>query len=196
MIGNSAKREEVPESLFTLDDDVEEPTTSVKPKKVPPAPESDASPEFKQLISQVDQRVQRRNERKQKTKTIAASSFERTVSETQDMIESGDWAKCGARHLVALYALMHKKCYGVEALELGPTERYNAMMMAANLVKNSFAGDYVASVEYMRWAWTREIAAERKRQERGQETRRMGTRLIFGKYLLADYALAQKRSRT
>jgi hypothetical protein len=196
MIG-SAKREDVPESLFSLDSEVsEEPKTTTRTRtKVPPPPDSDASPEFQALITEVSAKQARRSKR---SKTIGASVFNRARLEVQEMIESGDWAQCGARHLVALYDLMHLKCYGVEAVELGSTERYNAAMMAANLVKRMFGGDYVSAVEYMRFVWTKEISTEKWRRENGREGRRIGTRLMFGGTLVTDYrlSLARKRHRT
>lgn len=193
MIG--LKRDEVPESLFSLDDDDEPKTTTKSKTRVPPPPESDASPEFNALIEEVSARQARRAK---KSKTIGASVFNRARHDVQQMIESGDWSQCGARHLVALYDLMHQKCYGIEPLELGSTERYNAAMMAANLVKRMFDGDYVDAVNYMRHVWTKEISTEKWRRENGREGRRIGTRLMFGGALVTDYrlSLARKRHRS
>lgn len=199
MSGNSAKcGDEVPATLFSVDDEEvvsKEVVRKTRGKKVPPPPESDASPEFAALIEEQSAKEARR---KSKSKTIAASAFNRARVDVQEMIDSGDWTQCGARHLVALYDLMHLKCYGVEALELGAAERYNAAMMAANLVKRQFDGDYVEAVEFMRFVWTKEISTEKWRRENGREGRRIGIRLMFGGSLVTDYrvALARKRNRT
>ena len=132
-------------------------------------------------------------ERKKSPKTIAASVFDRARVEVEEMMRSGEWAGVGARHLVALYAVMHERVYGVEAIELGPTERYNASMMAAGLVKRAFAGSYVDAVAYMRWAWEREEGRLDWLRSKNRELgRRIGTKLMFGGSLVTDYRVASK----
>lgn len=143
--------------------------------------------EFEAMVESVSKKLERR---KNRPKTVGASVFERTKQDVKDMIGSGEWSHCGARHLVALYDLMHLKCYGIEPFELGPQERYNATMLAASFTKREFGGEYPEVVEYMRWAWGREIRAEKWRRENGRtDARRIGIRLMFGGYLLSDYKL-------
>jgi len=188
MIGNSAKQD-LPETLFTPGDD-DEPKTATRVKRKHPLEE--ASTEFLELVDDVTKRVERR---KGKPRTIAAAQFDRARVEVQEMMDSGNWSGCGARHLVAIYDMMHLKCYGVSPVELGPSERFNAAMMAANLVKREFSGDYNRAVQYMRWAWTREMRTEKWRREQGRdEARRIGTRLMFAGALLTDYRLYLARA--
>lgn len=145
------------------------------------------------LLRSVEEKKERR---KNKPKTIAASIFDRSRSEVDAMIETGVWEGVTARHLVALYDLMHFRCYGVACAELGPSERYNAAMMAASMVKREFAGDYADAMEFMRWAWTREIDSETWRRENGRtNARRIGYRLMFSGSLLTDYRLFLARTR-
>lgn len=185
-MSNSAKRETIPESLFSVDDEEQ----TGKQLKIPLAPSSEPSPEFDALIKEQEAKRDRKSKR---AKTMAASQFNRARAEVSEMMSTGEWTGCGARHLVALYDMMHTKCYGVEAAELGAGERYNAAMMAGNLVKRFFDGDYVEAVEFMRWAWQKEIETEKWRRERGRDGRRIGYRLMFGGNLVTDYKLSLAR---
>lgn len=165
---NSAMKCDVSEQLFSVPDDDED------------------TPEFQKLIAEQTKKIQRRQ--KPKSKTIAASVFDRALAEVDEMMKTEQWDQAGARHLVALYDRMHAKCYGVEAVELGPTERYNAAMMAANLTKREFGGDYTETVDYMHWVWTKEIRDEKWRRENGRtNARRIGIRLMFGGPMVTDY---------
>lgn len=176
----------IPESLFS--DDEETTTTSRKVKtKTRAGAKSDDDAEFMQLVDSTSKKLERR---KNKSKTIAASSFDRSLAEVDEMIKTGDWDKARATHLVALYDRLHFRCYKVEASELGPAERYNAAMMAANLVRREFGGEYPEAAEFMRWAWEREISAEKWRRDNNRmHARRLGVRLMFGGALLTDYRL-------
>lgn len=142
--------------------------------------------EFSKLVREVSEKKERR---KSRSKTISNSVFEKASREVDAMIRSGDWEKVTTRHLVALYDRMHFKCYGVEAVELGPSERYNAMMQAGGMVRREFGGSCEEAVEFMRWAWTREISREKWRRENGKDGGRIGIRLMFGGALLTDYKL-------
>ena len=95
--------------------------------------------------------------RKQKPKTVAAAVFHRALVEVDAMLKTGDWSGAGARHLVALYDRFHTRCYGVEPAELGPSERFNASMLAGGMLKREFGGEIVEAVEFMIWAWEREV---------------------------------------
>lgn len=177
---NSSGACNIPESLFSDDDDEEKTETKKKTK-------SKDSDEFTQLIDSTSKKLERR---KGKSKTIAASTFDRSLAEVDEMIKTGEWDKAKATHLVALYDRLHFRCYKVEASELGPAERYNAAMMAANLVRREFGGEYPEAAEFMRWAWEREISAEKWRRENNRlHARRLGVRLMFGGTLLSDYRL-------
>lgn len=132
---------------------------------------------------------------KPKTKTIATAQFDRARHDVEAMIKSGEWEGVAARHLVALYALMHERVYGVAASELGPQERYTTCLRAGALVKREFGGDFIEAVEFMRWAWTREKKTEAWRRENNRPGRRIGPHLMFGGALLTDYRLDMARRR-
>lgn len=107
-----------------------------------------------------------------KSKTISASSFDRTKRETEAMIASEDFAACEVRHLVALYDAMHLKIYGLTSTELADAKtRFNTTMMAKRFVDQHCQGDVQAVVDYMQWLWTAEIGLERWRQANGVEGR-------------------------
>jgi len=127
--------------------------------------------------------------RKTKPKTIAAAVFNRALTEADEMLRSGNWEGAGVRHLVAAYDRCHTRCYGVEPAELGPSERFNASMLAATMLKREFNGDLVGMVEYMLWAWERELDREKWRRENGRDGGRIGVRLMFSGALLTDYRL-------
>lgn len=132
---------------------------------------------------------------RQRPKTIAASVFGRTVSETRAMMQSGDWEGAGARHLVALYAILHERVYGVEAVELGPQERYTATLRAGLFLKHEFGGDVAEAVQFFRWTWAREKSREDWRRENRRSGGRIGIRLMFAGQILTDYRLDRARKR-
>ena len=142
------------------------------------------TPEFLKLVGGMREKLDRRSKR---PKTIAAAAFGRALAEVDAMLVTGDWEGATPRHLVALYERMHERCYGVAPEELGPSERYNATLLAGNMVKNKFEGDLSACVEFMLWAWAREIEAEKWRRENDRSGRRIGVRLMFSGSLLTDY---------
>lgn len=127
-------------------------------------------------------------EKKNRTKTVGASVFARARAEVEAMMKTGEWKEAGARHLVALYAVLHQEVYGVEALELTPSACYLATLQAGMLVKKHFGGDIVVAVEFMKWVWEREQGLEAWRKSVGRETRRIGPRWMFtGAALVTDY---------
>jgi hypothetical protein len=132
---------------------------------------------------------------KQRPKTIAASVFDRTLVETRERMRTAEWEDAGARHLVALYAILHEKIYGVEAAELGPQERYTATLRAGLMLKNEFDGDIEEAVAFFRWAWQREASREKWRRENNRSGGRIGIRLMFSGQLLTDYRLDRARKR-
>lgn len=175
---NVARPIDLPENLFSTDEE-EEPVTAIR-----------ETPEFLALVAEVDQKKERR---KKKSKTFAASMFNRTLAEVDVMMSTHDWSFANARHLVALYDRMHTKVYGVECAELGPAERYNTIMQANTLVKVEFDGDFEDAVDYMRWVWMREMNKEKWVRETGAQGGRITPWLMFSKKFLTDYRLAMAR---
>lgn len=180
----ATKKRDLPENLFSTEEDSEVHTSS----------DSDDEPlseEMKSIVGKVSKKLERRK----KTKTIAASSFDRACIEVEEMIKTGKWAGCRARHLVALYDLMHYKCYKIEDASLGSKERYNATMLATTFTKREFGeGNFVKVVEYMRWLWSREMEREKWRRENYKEGGRLGYYHVFGNKNLTEYKLYLARN--
>lgn len=129
-----------------------------------------------------------------KSRTIPASRFDKSMRETEGMVASGEWDDCGARHLVALYAILHRKIYGIES-EMTSTDRYQATMLAGNFAKRHFGGEHVEVAEYMRWIWNREAGREKWRRENSREGGHLGVRLVFSAGCVTEYRLAMARKK-
>lgn len=132
-----------------------------------------------------------RSERPKKT-TMAAAVFDRARAEMQAMIDSQNFAGCSARHIVALYDLMHVKVYGVE-VSMSGSERHTYTLRAGGFIKREFSGDYTKAIAFFRWLWAREMGREKWRRETGNE----GGRLDIGQSIsgksITDYRLALAR---
>lgn len=132
---------------------------------------------------------------KTRRKTIAASTFTRTLAETEEMMASREWGDASIRHLVALYDRMHLKVYGVEVMTTA-SERHTMTLRAGAFVKKQFGGNIVAAVEYFRWVWMREMGNEKRNRELGREgARRIGFWLMLSGSMLTDYRVALTRKR-
>lgn len=132
-------------------------------------------------------------EKKTRTKTLTASTFNRARAETSEMMASGEWEGCASRHLLALYDLMHKQVYGVEVTTTGH-ERHNAVLRLGGFIKREFAGDHQASIDYFRWVWTREIQyAKWCRETNKLDARRMTIPLCTSGSMITDYRLMLAR---
>lgn len=187
-----------PGSKIDLPDDLFGDTSPPPSERKPPSGTRSGDRPSAGFMTLVGQSREKMDRRKSKPKTMAAAIFNRALTEVDEMLRSGDWTGAGTRHLVALYDRMHLRCYGVEAVELGPSERFQAGMQASNMLKRHFADDLVSMVDYMLWAWNREIDRERYRRQHQQDGGRLGFRLMFGGHLLSDYrcSLARRGVRT
>lgn len=172
---NTRRRSQGQKDLFTETEPVTK--TTFTEKEAPSAAMS-------ALLSKTRKRIANR---KKKPKTIAVGEFNRALLEVDTMLRTGDWSDATTRHMVALYDRMHERTYGVEALELGPTERFNALMLASNMLKTHFSGDLEKMVPYMLWVWNREVEREAWRRRNQQSGQRIGVRLMFSGSMLTDY---------
>ncbi len=126
---------------------------------------------------------------------MAAATFDRARVEAQAMIDEDDWTRCAARHIVALYDLMHLKIYGIE-VTMSSTERHRAVLRAGGFVRQNFSGSYPKMVEFLRWLWTEEMRYQKWCVEhRGEQGRRMTVGLMLSGTKITDYrhALARKK---
>jgi hypothetical protein len=125
-------------------------------------------------------------------------NFEAAREEADAMRKTNEWSNAAGRHLVALYAWLHREVYGVDAAELVTGDTYVAAVSAANrMLANEFGGKAERAVEFMRWTWKREARAEKKRREQRDEGgRRITWRLQFAaRHLLVDYRVDLVRGR-
>lgn len=122
-------------------------------------------------------------------KTDPGARRKQYVEEMEERIKRQDWKNLSAGQLVAVYWVCHLKIYGVPPKELDSTSNYSrAMMMAAKLVKDEFAGDVDLAVDFMRWAWFREKDREDWRKRNNTSGRRITWYLQFvAKDLLTDW---------
>lgn len=127
-----------------------------------------------------------------RSKTVAAAKHDRARCEAEEMIRTTDWSACAARHIVALYDLMHERTYGVES-SMTSAERYRCTLMAGGFVKRHFRGDFEAAIDYLRWVWTREIGREARRRETGADGGRIGFALMVSTSMLDDWRVANAR---
>ncbi len=128
------------------------------------------------------------NKGRAKTLTITDSAMRRARAQTEAMLQSGDWGPALGRHFVSLFMMLHEKVYGVEALEMDSRACFQAAGMAAKLQKDHFEGDPGATARFIIWVWEKERADEKwRRENRRDPGRRIGYRLQFGPYKVADY---------
>lgn len=148
-----------------------------------------ASPEALVIAKQISnwsQAARKRAERKKDgtaPRGMNTAMMKRAAEELDGMMKSNDWAKARPKHFVAFYARCHLMVYGVEALELGPTERLHAAAKAALMLKKHFENDASAMADYCAWVWSR----ERAKLRRQHPVRRVHWRLMFDPVLLTDY---------
>jgi hypothetical protein len=132
--------------------------------------------------------------KKKETKQISNAAWANAVREVHRMLDGEvPWNEASSLEFVALYAILHLKIYGVEAIELGPTERLHATGAAGRLKKKEFDDRGDDFVKYMKWAWIREEGRERWRRDHNRDGGRLGWKLMFNGSLLTDYRVSIKR---
>lgn len=117
---------------------------------------------------------------------MAKATFERHIGEGRDVIQGKREPKRGA-DFVYLYAALHEAVYGAMPTELR-RDVGKASALAANLLRNEFAGNVKLMLNFVRWTWSRESEQFRRRQ--ADNTFRIGWRYQFGQRLLTDYRIA------
>lgn len=189
----AGRKFDLPCTIFSGDDDEEEAASGMRARDPDPTP----TPLEKFLKRKRDPETGKLTPKKRapRSRSIASSTFDRTMLETQDMIRTGEWEDAAVRHLVALFTIMHTRCYGI-APTLSGSELYLLTGFVAGFVKRAFAGDMRKTLEYLRWVWTREMSTEKWRRENHREAgRRLTLRIIVSNSLLDDYRVAMARRR-
>lgn len=141
------------------------------------------------FTDRLERAIERVENPRKRAKTIAPATWEQRLREASEMIASGDWGEAKPVHFVALYAMGHLKCYGVEAHELTSRARMNASALAGRMLRDFFQDDRARLYAFVVWVWKREREREAWRRANGRETRRISWQLQFGRHLLADYEM-------
>ena len=127
---------------------------------------------------------------------VSNANWNRALDRVKRMLDGSLlWSEATALDFVALYAILHKSVYQVEAVELGPTERLHAAGAARRLMKKEFGDVSSLMMFYMRWAWTREEGREKWRRDNNRDGGRLGWKLMFNGSLLTDYRVSAKRRK-
>lgn len=174
----AVKKINLPDDLFEEDTFHEEPM----------------SKEMKALVEEQERKSKNRQKRN-KRKTISATSFNRSRQEVDRMWKKDEWDNCEARHLIALYEKLHLLCYDVDDASLTPESRYKATMMALNFVKREFSGNFEKAIAYFRWAWGKERATEKWRRENNVDGKHLTWYSLFSGWMLTKYRLHLARKR-
>lgn len=135
---------------------------------------------------------------KAKPKGKRGASLDASEREAEAMRKANDWTGARGRHLVALYAWLHREVYGVDVAELRDDRAMlTAAVAAANrMLERDFGGEAERGVDFLRWTWKREARAEKRRRDEHAEGRRITWRLQFAaRHLLVDYRVDLVRGR-
>jgi len=123
------------------------------------------------------------------------------IREVEEMRKDDDWSRAEPRHLLGLYAWLHKEVYSVDPDELRkPQEWAHAVRAVENFLK--VVGTVQVAVDFLRWTWAREQGREGKRKTWpadspfAREANRIGWRLQFSTgSMLTDYRVARTRGQ-
>jgi hypothetical protein len=135
--------------------------------------------------------------KKAKGKGVKGISDERFIAlldEVKSMLAGGTFATATGPHFVALYADLHFRVYGVEAVDLGPKERVYASKLAGDLLEKDFRGSRDDMARFVSWTWTREKSREQWRRDHARSGGRVSWRFQFGRELLTDFRIADARA--
>ena len=131
---------------------------------------------------------------KPKTAQVSKRSRDRFITETEARMVAGSWDGAKAGHIVALYAIMHAKVYGVGPAELDDGKAYlHACARVTHVIEREFSGSIECMIGFMRWSWRREMEREKWRRDQGRDGGRIQWRWQFGPQMLTDYRIARAR---
>lgn len=133
---------------------------------------------------------------KKRSAGISDRVFLKVLDEVGTMLADGKWEQATGRHFVALYADLHFRVYGVEAIDLDSKQRLAATSMARSMLAKEFAGSATKMSMFVRWAWSREKGREEWRRANSGKGSRLTWRFQFGRALLTEYRLEEARKAT
>lgn len=117
----------------------------------------------------------------------STAAVDRAKEETARFLDAGDWSQARGTHLVALYAWLHEKVYGVETAELDGKSWAAAASMAQRMVDSYFDRSFEKAVAFMHWTWRREQERDKWARANGRSRGRVGWRLQFSGTIVTDY---------
>lgn len=139
----------------------------------------------------------KKDEAKKKPSGITKQSYDRALLATEEMMRTGDYSAAKPLNVFALFCTMHLHCYGVEMGENTPAERSRACVQIGGFLRNQFGGDVEALVDFVRWAWRREISTEAwRRANPGRGGSRLQVRWTFITQKLTDYRVDMARAHS
>jgi hypothetical protein len=155
-----------------------------------------AAPVTTALGAWVDEAAAKKTARKPRKRTARSpKGYEAACTEAEARAKANDWKDAEPRHLVGLYALLHRQVYKVPPAELADVWK-GAVSAARSMLDKEFKGDVSAFVEFIRWTWIRERRSEERAVVDGNERRRLGWALQFkAKSLLTDYRVDMARAQ-
>jgi hypothetical protein len=118
--------------------------------------------------------------------------LEEAMKVAAECASTGDWDNTGPEHLVALFAIMHERVYGIAPNEIAVSWAA-ACKYAGAVLQREFAGSMDAAAEYLDWRWSRVRAQEKRRKANGLGTQyRLGWRFLFSPDSLMDWRVTRK----
>lgn len=132
--------------------------------------------------------------KKRKSTPRDRKGYEAAREEAAMRVRANDWQDAQPKHLVGLYAVLHKQVYGVAPDELVEVWK-GAVSAAKSMLDKQFGSDVEAFVEFIRWTWQRERRAEDRAKAEGNERRRLGWVLQFkSAAMITDYRVDMARA--
>ena len=117
-------------------------------------------------------------------------------AEAEQMREKQCWASATPKHLVQLHAMLHAHVYGVVSGSGQGREFTFASSSATKMLREEFANDPEAMVDFLRWSWQREQDREEWRRKNGRDGARLDWRRQFAqRSVLTDYRVEQARKK-
>lgn len=128
--------------------------------------------------------------RKKGIQSTGKTRLEELVEEAGRRARESDWEGARPTLLAALYVWCHRRVYKVDPALKG-REFTAAGMRASHFVRDEFAGDLKAAVDFVRWTWSKEAGKEKRGRS---DDFRVSWRYQFSGKLLVAYKVDAVRN--
>jgi len=123
-----------------------------------------------------------------KPKATHPKTIEGALMQAKEMFETKEFIAIRRPvELVALYAYLHEKVFGVFPEEIRGTEATLASGLAGRCVKEHFGGSLEDAARFVCWTWWRQ---EQRAKKPGTTMFRITWRIQFGHSMVTDYKMA------